>query len=73
MEAVRQIVNAGIKFLATVHGDSYEQLTKRPYLKDLLAMGIFQRYIFLNKFGVGTWVRDILNEQGKSIRRAIDN
>ena len=67
VEAVRQIVNAGIKFLATVHGDSYEQLTKRPYLKDLLAMGIFQRYIFLNKFGAGTWVKDILDGQGKNI------
>ena len=67
VEAVRQIVNAGIKFLATVHGDNYEQLTKRPYLKDLLAMGIFQRYIFLNKFGVGTWIKNILNEQGESM------
>lgn len=67
VEAVRQIVNAGIKFIATVHGDSYEHLAKRPYLKELLAMGIFQRYIFLNKFGVGTWVKDILNDQGKSI------
>ena len=67
VEAVRQIANAGIKFIATVHGDSYEQLTKRPYLKELLAMGIFQRYIFLNKFGAGTWVKDILNGQGKSV------
>jgi len=67
VEAVRQVVNAGIKFLATVHGDSYEQLTKRPYLKELLAMGIFQRYIFLNKFGPGKWVKDILNHQGESV------
>lgn len=67
VEAVRQVVNAGIKFLATVHGDSYEQLTKRPYLRDLIAMGIFQRYIFLNKFGAGTWVKDILSCQGESI------
>jgi len=67
VDAVRQVVNAGIKFIATVHGDSFEQLNKRPYLKELLAMGIFQRYIFLNKFGIGTWVKDILNSQGESI------
>ncbi len=67
VDAVRQVVNAGIKFIATVHGDSFEQINKRPYLKELLAMGIFQRYIFLSKFGIGKWVKDILNSQGESI------
>lgn len=70
VDAVRQIVNAGIKFIATVHGDSFEQLNKRPYLKELLAMGVFQRYVFLNKFGIGSWVKDVLNSQGQSILKS---
>lgn len=67
VEAVKQVINAGINFITTVHGNSFEELTRRPFIKDLLAMGIFQRYIFLNKFGSGIWIKDILNCQGESI------
>lgn len=67
VEAVRQVVNAGIKFLATVHGDDFVQLCKRPYLKELIDMHVFQRYIFLNKFGTGSWIKEILDVNGKKI------
>ncbi len=67
IEAVQQVVNAGVKLLTTVHGDDFEQLYTRPYLRQLIDMNIFERFVFLNKYGTGAWIKCILNGKGKSI------
>ncbi len=47
--ALREAANAGIKVLATAHGDSPEQLMSRPVLSDILKAGDFERIIFLSR------------------------
>ena len=66
MLAVEEALNAGIKILTTVHGSSTEELSRRPYLKDLINNRIFERIIILsNRRGAGT-IEAII--QGESLR-----
>ncbi len=55
VEAIHEILKAGVKIIATVHGSSVEDLISRRSLSILVNERIFKRYIFLdNSLGVGT-------------------
>ncbi|AOT68163.1 stage III sporulation protein AA [Geosporobacter ferrireducens] len=61
VHAVEEALHAGIKLLTTVHGSSLEEIRKRPYLKNILEMGVFERIILLSNLPkVGT-VQSILD------------
>ncbi|MBU8879342.1 stage III sporulation protein AA [Bacillus sp. FJAT-29790] len=67
-DAIMEAVNAGIKLIMTTHGSSLEEISKRPTIKPVLEMGIFQRFIELNrKNGPGS-VASIKDRNGKEIR-----
>ncbi|MEW6621675.1 MAG: stage III sporulation protein AA [Bacillota bacterium] len=66
VEATRQVINAGIKFIASVHGDDLDHLYKRPVMKDLLNMKIFERFIILNKYGSGPWIKQIVHDSAQT-------
>ena len=64
-EAILEAVNAGIKLIMTTHGSSLEEVRKRPTLETIIKMGIFERFVELNrKNGPGT-VSAIRNGQGQ--------
>lgn len=48
-EAIMEAVNAGIKLIMTTHGNSLEEIKRRPTLQAVLKMGIFQRFIELSR------------------------
>lgn len=48
-DAIMEAVNAGIKLMMTTHGTSLEEIRKRPTIRPILDMGIFQRFIELNR------------------------
>jgi stage III sporulation protein AA len=61
-EAILEAVNAGIKLILTTHGDSIEDIRKRPSLNTILKQGIFQRFVELSRRngpGTITKIRDI--------------
>lgn len=61
VEAIHETLKAGVKIIATVHGNSVEDLLSRPSLKMLVSEKIFKRYVFLyNSKSVGT-IKDIMN------------
>lgn len=69
VEAIMEAVNAGIKLMMTTHGNSLDDIKKRPTIKPILEMGIFQRFIELNrKNGPGS-VACIKNDSGIEILR----
>jgi len=66
-EAILESVNAGISLIITVHGHQLKDLYKRPTLRPLLEIGVFERFIELTRLnGPGT-IKSILNEQGQEI------
>ncbi len=55
VEAIHEILKAGVKIIATVHGSSVDHLLSRRSLNILVNEKIFKRLIFLdNSLGVGT-------------------
>ncbi len=61
VEAIQEALRAGIKLIATIHGNDLRQIIQKPSMKKLLKDGVFERYIILdNSNGVGT-IRDILD------------
>jgi stage III sporulation protein AA len=66
-DAILEAVNAGIKLIMTTHGDSFEEIKKRPSLQEILKLQIFQRYIELSRMnGPGT-ITKIKDINGKEI------
>jgi stage III sporulation protein AA len=54
-EAVHEAVYAGVHLFATAHGQSIEEICRRPTLSELVREGIFSRIILLSrKHGPGT-------------------
>ncbi len=51
MAALAMAMNCGCVLLATVHGSSMEELKGRQVLGDLIASGLFERYVFLEGTG----------------------
>jgi stage III sporulation protein AA len=66
-EAILEAVNAGVSLILTVHGHELSDLYKRPTLKHLLEIGVFERFIELTRSaGPGT-VKSILDQKGKEL------
>ncbi|WP_078545812.1 stage III sporulation protein AA [Litchfieldia alkalitelluris] len=71
-EAILEAVNAGVSLMITVHGEKLADLYKRPTLKPLLEIGVFERFIELTRTsGPGT-IRAVLNQHGKEIHSKIE-
>lgn len=48
IKAIEYVINCGCILMATVHGDSIEDIRNKPILGDLVSKKIFHRYILLN-------------------------
>lgn len=60
VESIHESLKAGVKVIATVHGDTLQDLLSKKSLSILIEEKIFKRYIFLdNSKGVGT-IKDII-------------
>lgn len=47
-------MNSGCKLIATVHGNSIDDIQSKPVLGELISKKIFERYILLNnRYKVG--------------------
>ena len=65
IDAMRYAMNCGCRVLSTVHGDSLEDVARKPVLGEMVSEGMFDRYIVLSsRDGVGT-VEEIWDGDGK--------
>ena len=48
LEAIDYDIGCGSKLIATVHGSSLEDITRKPTLRDLVQKKIFERYVILS-------------------------
>ncbi len=64
IHAIEAVLHCGCRLLATVHGSSMADLLGKPLLKKLVQDQVFERYVILHRPGGGSWVRQILDQQG---------
>ncbi|MDW4527304.1 stage III sporulation protein AA [Rossellomorea marisflavi] len=63
--AIQEAVNAGITLITTVHGDSLEEVKKRPVIRDVMALHTFDRFVELKKGGEPGVIHRVLDADGK--------
>ncbi|MDN5346879.1 MAG: stage sporulation protein [Clostridia bacterium] len=69
LEALQEVLNAGVAVLATVHAPDIEALSRRPGWAPLLAAGVWQRLIVLSRrSGPGT-VEAVFDGAGGKIQK----
>lgn len=69
LEALQDILNAGVTILASVHAGSLEELKQRPGWGQLLEQGMWQRLITLGRtLGPGT-IEVLYTGEGRVLRR----
>lgn len=65
--AIEEVCNGGITVISSVHGSSLVELQRRPTLKKLLELKIFERFVFLgNSKGLGT-IEMIADQKGEAL------
>ncbi|MCI8408120.1 MAG: stage III sporulation protein AA [Lachnospiraceae bacterium] len=67
LAALQQGRNCGCKILATIHGNSLEEIKKKPQMREFMDNQGFERYVILgNRLQTGT-IREILDHAGKKV------
>lgn len=70
VQAVEEVIHAGVSIIATVHAGSMAELQSRPGLKRLMDMQIFERILFLGRSrGAGTVEGIVDLQKGKDLFR----
>lgn len=69
IEALEYVMNSGVKVLATVHGNSMEEIRNKPVLGRMVQEKVFQRYILLSAGQVGK-VEAVFDERGSYLKWA---
>lgn len=49
VEAMRRVASCGCNLLATVHGSGLQDVCKKAFMQQLIAEGLFRRYVVLHK------------------------
>ncbi|MBM7650443.1 stage III sporulation protein AA [Bacillus ectoiniformans] len=66
-QAVAEAVNSGIKLMATAHGNSLEEVMKRPMLKAIIEEGAFKRFVVLSYLPDGRRGFSLFNDRGQRL------
>ena len=61
------MINCGCKLIATVHGNSIDDIKSKPLLRKLVQERVFERYIVLNNRNHVGNVSDIFDSQGNQL------
>lgn len=55
IDAIYEALNAGIRVITTIHGDSLEDILNRPFINEVVKNKVFERLILLSsRYGPGT-------------------
>lgn len=64
-EALLSAMNCGCVLFSTVHGSSMEELLGKPVLREMIDLGLFERYVFLDGSRKPGRIRQILGRSGR--------
>lgn len=63
VEAIEYVMNCGVRLLATVHGNSIDDIKNKPVLGRLMKERLFERYIVLQAGQIGK-IQAVFDERG---------
>ena len=66
IHAIESVIHCGCKLIATVHGESLEELKRKPLFEKLLQDQVFERYILLERKNRAGVVKAVLDRNGVS-------
>lgn len=69
LESLKYAMHCGCVLLATIHGDSMEELQRKPGLGKMVEESVFERYVFLEKRGKAGQIRRVLDGTGKVLHK----
>ncbi|MBE5949181.1 MAG: stage III sporulation protein AA [Lachnospiraceae bacterium] len=64
IEALSYVAGCGCKLIATAHGADLEDIQKKPYMRDMLHRGIWDRFIVLDNNGKVGNIKAVYNKSG---------
>lgn len=67
LEAMEYAINCGCRLIATVHGDSFQDIQDKPVLKSMVEKQLFDRFVLLNNRKKPGCVSSIMDGLGKVI------
>lgn len=67
IDTIYDVINCGCRIIATVHGDSIDDIRNRPGVRKLIEERIFERYIVLNNKGSAGNIENIFDERGSCL------
>lgn len=67
IDAISYVINCGCGILATVHGDSIDDIRNKPVLRKLVEEKVFSRYIVLGKNPEVGSIESIFDERGNEL------
>lgn len=66
-KALQYISLCGCKILATIHGGSLCELEHKSGIKEILQLGLFQRFILCERTETGAFIRTVYNEEKRQV------
>lgn len=67
LEALLLAMNCGCILFSTVHGSSMEELLGKPVLGEMIELGLFEQYVFLDGTRKPGQIREVLGRDGREI------
>jgi stage III sporulation protein AA len=65
LKAISQTLLSGSKILATIHGESLDEINKLSFIKELKLTEMFERFVVLHKKGGICAVKAVYGGDGK--------
>lgn len=69
IHAIESVIHCGCKLVATVHGDSIEDLRQKPLFERLMNERVFQRYILLQGHQRAGEIKAVFDQRGTCLYR----
>ena len=66
VQALQMAGGCGCRLLATVHGGSLEEIHNKNYMRYVMEMGLFQRYVILDRRTGVCRITGVYDGEGKS-------
>lgn len=70
IEAISYVINSGCGIVATIHGESIDDIREKPILRKLVWEKVFDRYIVLGQGSRAGVIENIFDERGNDLLTA---